>query len=56
MTVPSIEKQLNKLDPSLVAKELKEYGAWDSVELSDHSANLSRLLWIACGDIKEGNN
>lgn len=49
-----IASQLATLDPAIVAAELKEYGAWDSAELSDHAANLRRLLWIACGDIVEG--
>ena len=53
-TFPAIRRQLDKLDPSLVASELKEWGAWDDEELADHDANLSRLLWIACGDIVEG--
>ncbi len=54
--VPAIRRQLDKLPPPLVAECLSEYGAWDDEELSDHDANLSRLLWIACGDIVEGNN
>ena len=48
---PKIAAQLAVLDPAIVASTLKEYGAWDSAELSDHAANLERLLWIACGDI-----
>ena len=50
---PNIRRQLVKLAPALVASELAEYGAWDSVELADHAQNLQRLLWIACGDIVE---
>lgn len=49
----NIAAQLAALDPAIVAAELKEYGAWDTAELSDHEANLRRLLWIACGDIME---
>ena len=52
-TVPAIRGQLAKLDPETLRKELREYGAWDDMELSDHNANLSRWLWIACGDITE---
>ena len=52
-TVPSIRRQLDKLKPEIVAAELSEYGAWDDEELQDHDKNLSRLLWIACGDISE---
>ena len=53
--VPSIKKQLDRLDPDRVREVLRDYGAWDDDELSDHDANLDRLLWIACGDIVEGN-
>jgi hypothetical protein len=52
---PSIATQLNALNRNLVRSELKEYGAWDSNELSDHQANLDRLLWIACGDLTDGD-
>ena len=51
--VPSIKKQLDRLDPDRVREVLRDYGAWDQAELSDHDANLDRLLWIACGDIVE---
>lgn len=49
--LPAISRQLSALDRGLVRDCLREYGAWDSAELSDHSANLDRLLWIACGDL-----
>ena len=55
MKKPRIKKQLDKLDPEKVKSELAECGAWDEQELSDHEANLQRFLWIACGDINEGN-
>ena len=32
---------------------LREYGAWHGKELSNHSDNVMRLLWIAAGDIRE---
>lgn len=51
--MPSIVRQLNKLEPSLVREELKEFGAWDEIELADDAQNLQRLLWVACGDIVE---
>lgn len=38
------------LNPEHVRKALSEYGAWDNAELSDDSANLNRILWIACWD------
>ena len=48
-----IRNQLDALDPEKVRRELREYGAWDDEELSDHGANLSRVLWLACGNIVE---
>lgn len=51
---PKIASQLNKLLPHIVKDELAEYGAWNDLELSNHSQNLQRLLWLACGDINEG--
>lgn len=53
--VPAIARQLRKIDPALLASELGEYGAWNSEELKDHAQNLQRMLWIACGDILDGN-
>jgi len=50
---PDIKAKLAAIDPALIAQELAEYGAWDDDELSNHDDNLSRLLWIACGDIVE---
>jgi hypothetical protein len=51
--VPRIAEQLARIDPELLRAELKEYGAWDSQELSDHDQNLQRILWLAAGDIRE---
>ena len=48
---PGIAAQLAKVDPALLREELREYGAWDVVELADHRQNLQRLLWLAAGDI-----
>jgi len=53
-TLPTIRRQLDKLQPALVAEELRAYGAWDETELADHEQNLNRILWIACGDTAEG--
>jgi len=50
-TVPAIRRQLNKIDAITLRVELREYGAWDETQLEDHEANLSRLVWLACGDI-----
>jgi hypothetical protein len=46
-----ISGQLAAFNPDIVRDCLKEYGAWDSAELSNHADNLERLLWIACGDL-----
>jgi hypothetical protein len=51
--VPAIAEQLTKIDPAVLSAELKEYGAWDAEELSDHDQNLQRVLWLAAGDISE---
>ena len=55
-TFPALYRQLNKLDPQTVREELAEYGAWDETELSDHDENLTRLLWLACGNILDEIN
>lgn len=50
---PSIKDQLDKLDPDLVAKVVKEAmcGEISDEELDDDDANLQRLVWIACWDL-----
>lgn len=49
-STPSIARQLKKIDPEVLKQELKEYSDWD---VSDHDTNLSRILWLLCGDIVE---
>jgi hypothetical protein len=51
LTLDYIKKQLADIPADLLVDELREYGAWDETELSDHEQNKARLLWIACGDI-----
>ncbi len=51
--VPSIARQLKRLDHEQVRLELAEYGAWDDGELQDHAQNLQRILWIGVCDIWE---
>jgi hypothetical protein len=53
--LPAIARQLRKINPEDLRKELEEYGAWGDEELSDHAQNLQRILWIACGDIADRN-
>lgn len=50
---PYIAGQLAGIDAATLRKELREWGAWDDVELADHESNLDRLLWLACGNIVE---
>jgi hypothetical protein len=49
--VPTIRRQLDKLNPADVVQTLSGYGAWEDCELEDHEENKQRLLWIAAGDI-----
>jgi hypothetical protein len=53
-TLPEVIKELEGIEPEKLKKELKEYGAWDDNELSNHDNNLDRILWLACSDIQEG--
>lgn len=53
---PRIARQLRKLDPKVLADELREYGAWDELELANHADNLHRIVWIAAGNIAEGQS
>ena len=48
-----IEKQIQALRPAIIAKVLKEYGAWTPKELKNHKENVIRLLWIATNDLAE---
>ena len=50
-----IRRQLERITPEVLRKELAEYGAWDEQELANHSQNLQRILWIAAGDIVENS-
>lgn len=52
---PYVHRQLQRLQPADVRAALRPYGAWSEYDLRDHKQNLQRLLWVACGDIKEGD-
>jgi hypothetical protein len=41
------------INPALLKSILREYGAWDDAELSNHAANLDRVFWLACWDCFE---
>lgn len=45
----------NKPTPAAIRAELEEYGAWDARELADNAANWQRLVWIAAGNISDGD-
>jgi len=51
--LPYIKRQLKKIPPDSLRKELSEYGSWSLEELEDHEENLERWLWLSCGDIAE---
>lgn len=51
--LPYVVRQVSKLDPEQLRKELYEYGAWDDNELKDHSQNIQRWIWISAGNITE---
>lgn len=53
LQVPAIKRQLNKIPTDAIRAELKDYGAWDEEELSSDEDNRARILWIACGNIRE---
>ena len=55
MKKPYIKKQLEKLEPEKLAKELKEFGAWDSEQLENHEENILRWFWSSCCDISDRN-
>ena len=54
MELDSIKAQLSAIVPQVLSDELKEFGAWDDLELANHGDNLARILWIACGDLVDG--
>ena len=56
MEMDSIKAQLFGIAPQVLSEELKEFGAWDDSELSNHGDNLARILWLACGDLVDGEN
>lgn len=51
--VPAVARQLRLLRPEDVVAELRDVGAWDAEELTDHAGNLQRLLWVAAGNIRD---
>ena len=37
----------------LLAHELRQYGAWDSKQLSNRKDNIQRMIWLACCELRE---
>lgn len=54
MKDPEVKRQMEALNSEQVRLALKYYGAWDDKTLSDETQNLHRILWVACGDLKDG--
>jgi hypothetical protein len=50
---PAIDAELARIPAGDIAAELRAYGAWDDEQLADYDANLTRILWLACGAIKD---
>jgi len=50
-----ITRQLETIGPDKIRDELREYGAWDDEELANDLDNSERIVWIAAGNIVEGN-
>lgn len=48
-----IASQTAEWDAEDLRYELKGYGAWDTEELADHEMNITRMVWIACGDCSD---
>lgn len=49
-------KQLANIPKESLVKELKEYGAWDDEELSNHNENLLRWIWICASEELHNHN
>jgi hypothetical protein len=52
--------QIAELNRAAVVAYLQEFGAWDDLETNEQTEagradNTARLVWIACGDITEGD-
>ena len=52
---PYVREQLAQITDDALSAELKEYGAWEAEQLSDREANNERIIWLAAGNIREGN-
>lgn len=48
-----IQNELKQIPDFDLMAELKEYGAWNEIELLNRDDNEARILWIAAGNYKE---
>ena len=48
---PYIKKQVAKLSPEQLAKELKEWGTWTDNQLKCHTENINRWVWVSAWNI-----
>ena len=53
LELPSIKRQLKKINDEDLAAELSEYGAWDDEEIQNRADNEARIVWLAAGNITE---
>lgn len=49
----NIGEEFAKYSDENISECLEEYGAWTRDELKDRQANIERLIWIACLDLRE---
>lgn len=49
----NIVEEFAKYSDENISECLEECGAWTRDELKDRQANLERLIWIACLDLRE---
>lgn len=48
-----VAAQVDAIGADEVRAHLGELGGWDTVELADDRANRARVLWVACGDLRD---
>lgn len=54
LELPYIKAQFDDiLKPDDIQDELRDYGAWDDDELANDDDNQERILWIACGNVRD---
>lgn len=53
LKLPEVVAEMKGIDKDKLKLELQEYGVWPDKELSNHEDNITRILWIACGNIQE---